>query len=214
MTGRRGFCGARPAAQAGSLTEGVLRRAQMPAVAPLFVVRPSLPNAPQPLAVGVAGAAFPAVAAVEGVLRRVPMSRVAGRAALGLASSVLGLGDRLEVVRVAAEDPQAPVSVVEHETVRDGAAQVLPDHAMHEQVASVGTADLPIAGAADRPGPQPMTAVLLDAVHDAIERRASGVDACHLRSLHPARAQAARHALYAVHCGYTTDPLSTKAAAR
>jgi hypothetical protein len=126
--------------------------------------------------------AFPAVGRHPGGLRRIQVPGVAGDPALGLPPAVNGLGHRVETgVRIAAQDVQAVIQVIEHETWRDRSPEVLPGNPVHEQHPALATTlrDLAVPGTARRPAPDPVTADIRELVENPVYHRPPGVDTRH-----------------------------------
>lgn len=199
---------------------GVLRRTSVAAGALIRVLNPPRSSSTLTrctLAVGMAPAATPVPTIGVRVLRRVrvtvPATPGAGRAS----SLVLGVRDRFQAVeRVATQDPQTRVQVVELQTVRDRAAEVLPHGAVYGDVAAVvpALADVAVAGTTHRAGPYPVAIDVVDVIENAVDEGTACVDPGHAPTIRPTRAvspTAGRHALFAaVHnCRYP-DPLSAR----
>lgn len=159
----------------------------------------------------VADSALSAVDAYVGALLRVGVASGARGPSEGLSAPVLGLGDRLEVPRVAAQDPAA--QVVEDETLWDRAVVVLPDNAVDSEPSSPSAplVDLAVARGTDGARPDPAVSVGNHLVHDTFDDGRSGVDARHTNECSLTFSVTARHALYtACKDGGYPDPLSTR----
>lgn len=129
------------------------------------------------LSLGVAGATVAAVRTEARVLRGVLVAAVAGSPSRCLSTPVLSLGDGLKVRRVAAQDRQALVGVVEHQPVGDRPLVMGPDRPVHRHHAAVAptSGDVTVPGTSRRSGPDPVTVAVDDLVHDPVDDRPSRV---------------------------------------
>lgn len=132
---------------------------------------------------------------------------------------VLGVGDRVQAVRVAAAQPQTGLQMIQFQACGNRATEELPDSPMDGHRVAVTTAfgDLAVPGTAYRTSPDPVPVDVLDAVEDPVDQRSTGVDPWHAATLLPARPVrvriarevGARNALFASHhLGLLPDPLS------
>lgn len=155
---------------------------------------PPLPSSTVPVAVALTAVTVSSRCNPR-ILRRPQVPGPACRPPSPFPFQVHRLGDRFQAgERVAAQDAQAVVKVVEHQARRDRPAEVLPGCPVHAEplVVRRAAADLTVPGAANRAAPDPVAADVSELIENPVDNRPSRVDPWHANSLHQALVMSSR----------------------